>query len=333
MEKYNEEKAKAVESISATKDSRRSLGQIANDSNDYQALVDASNRVAIAGGIDRELAQDFVFSGRSEGFDAEALAKFIPVVSADSLSKVAGQVNTLYGGSLSAEQTINAVLSGARSSRLNFEDLSSGLASVAEGGRLQKSSAEEQIGSLSVLASYFKSGDTAADRLKAFQTRMALGGQEFGVAGMGIVDATRAIQGMSPEDRSKLLGESQEVNAAFSALAENLPTIQQRIHEINGAIVNEAYHGLQHRHQIKNLLIDTGKLVLYRRSQLVPTEDPEWQANVFASCILMPTRTVQMVANEAHGKLIEDMMWLFGVSKTAAKVRLSQLRRQGLIPD
>ena len=28
-----------------------------------------------------------------------------------------------------------------------------------------------------------------------------------------------------------LLGESQEVNAAFSALAENLPTIQQMFHQ------------------------------------------------------------------------------------------------------
>lgn len=91
---------------------------------------------------------------------------------------------------------------------------------------------------------------------------------------------------------------------------------------------HEAYHGLAHREQIRNVLVDTGELVLYRRSQLAPTVDPEWQANVFAASILMPWSTVQQVLREASDKPIEDMMYYFKVSNSAAAIRYRESKRR-----
>jgi len=91
---------------------------------------------------------------------------------------------------------------------------------------------------------------------------------------------------------------------------------------------HEAYHGLQHRSQIRNVLVDTGELALFRRGELKPAVDPEWQANVFAASILMPWPTVKSVLSEAADKPIEDVMYFFGVSKTAASIRIKEFKKR-----
>ena len=93
-------------------------------------------------------------------------------------------------------------------------------------------------------------------------------------------------------------------------------------------LCHEGYHALQHRTQIQNVLVDQGELVLFRRSDIPPLEDPEWQANQFAAHLLMPTKPMQMVLAEAGGKAIEDVMYFFGVTKTAARVRITSVKRQ-----
>lgn len=91
---------------------------------------------------------------------------------------------------------------------------------------------------------------------------------------------------------------------------------------------HEAYHGIFHRMQIQNVLIDTGELALYRRTDLPPYCDPEWQANTFAASLLMPWETVAMVLAEAKDKSLEDMMYYFKVSSSAAKIRIKQFKLQ-----
>lgn len=94
---------------------------------------------------------------------------------------------------------------------------------------------------------------------------------------------------------------------------------------------HEAYHGIQHRSQIRRVLMDSGELTLFRRSELDARVDPEWQANAFAAAILMPASMVRAVWKEARDKPIEDMIYYFGVSKTAASIRLRTLKRSGYL--
>lgn len=91
-------------------------------------------------------------------------------------------------------------------------------------------------------------------------------------------------------------------------------------------IPHEGYHGIQHRRQIRNALVHTGQLVLHRRQAIPAYRDPEWQANTFASALLMPATMVQIVASQTDrwelGNVMQDV---FGVSYRAAEVRLEKL--------
>jgi len=91
-------------------------------------------------------------------------------------------------------------------------------------------------------------------------------------------------------------------------------------------IPHEGFHGLEHRKQIRKALTDTGELVLYRRQTIEAFRDPEWQANTFASAMLMPEPMVRLLARrEKHLFLQSTMVEVFQVSASAAKVRMSKL--------
>lgn len=91
-------------------------------------------------------------------------------------------------------------------------------------------------------------------------------------------------------------------------------------------VVHEGFHGIEHRNQIRKALTDSGELVLYRRHDIEPFRDPEWQANAFAAAMLMPEPVVRALATrEQRLFLTSTMMEEFGVSGQAAEVRLRKL--------
>lgn len=92
-------------------------------------------------------------------------------------------------------------------------------------------------------------------------------------------------------------------------------------------IVHEAYHGIKHRQQIQRALVDAGELVLYRRTDLKPYLDPEWQANTFAGAVLMPEPIVRYLhaRHKSPTYLASVMTQQFQVSLKAAEVRLKKL--------
>lgn len=91
-------------------------------------------------------------------------------------------------------------------------------------------------------------------------------------------------------------------------------------------VVHEGYHGIKHCRHIKRVLVHTGELVLYRRSNLLPYRDPEWQADTFASAVLMPAPMVRRVAAETRPELARSaVVRTFKVSPRAAEVRLAKL--------
>ena len=90
-------------------------------------------------------------------------------------------------------------------------------------------------------------------------------------------------------------------------------------------VPHEGYHGIQHRGQIRRALVHTGGLVLHRRQSIPAYKDPEWQANVFAAAVLMPALMVKAVVANVFDP-VGAIVRTFGVSRTAAEVRISQLR-------
>ena len=166
-----------------------------------------------------------MFSARSENFESavDAIASNAQVIDINSQAGVAGQIPTLFKNEgLTGEQAIDATLAGAQASRLTFEQIGSALPSASEGASAAGSKSFEAIAGLSVLASEFKSADTAADRMKAYGTAISLdqGNADAGresLSGLGLQEATRRLLEMTEEQQRDFLGGSAEVNVAFRA--------------------------------------------------------------------------------------------------------------------
>jgi len=93
---------------------------------------------------------------------------------------------------------------------------------------------------------------------------------------------------------------------------------------------HEIAHALIHISQIEAQFVHGNIPVLYRRQQLRPYEDPEWQADQFAAALLMPTRAV-MALVDTVGADISEVADTFKVSHTAAGKRIGFMRKEGLI--
>lgn len=224
----------AFEGIKQTKDGDRRLLQVSKDEEDFQALRQRADGLASEHGLGRSEARDLMFSARSEGFEdtVDFIAGNEQVISVDAQARVAGQVPGLFKKeAITGKQAINATLAGATESRLSFEEISGSLPSASEGAAMAGASLDETLGALSVLAGRFKSGDTAADRIKAFATRVALdtGNESLGrksLSGTGIMSPVDQVETMSFEQRSDFLGSSQEVNAGYQILLEERDAIK-----------------------------------------------------------------------------------------------------------
>lgn len=84
---------------------------------------------------------------------------------------------------------------------------------------------------------------------------------------------------------------------------------------------HEIGHGVLHGRQLKDRLLSGGKHGLYRRSDIKPFLDPEWQANKYAAFLLMPTATMQMAIAE-YGPNVRRLADLYRVSPESMSYRL-----------
>ncbi len=218
-------------------EARRRLLQVQSSSADLSGLESKADALATQYGISRQEARGLMFSARSEGFEgtAPAIARIAGanVLGAEQAASVAGQIPGLFGRKISPEASLNATLVAAQQSRLSFEQIATALPSAAEGGSLAGASAGETMATLSVLAGRFSSGQTAADRIKAFGARAGIDKQ---FAGLGIMGTVDKLQAMPEAERNKFLGLSQELNVAYSTLVQEREAIRQRQQQIIAAI-------------------------------------------------------------------------------------------------
>lgn len=105
-------------------------------------------------------------------------------------------------------------------------------------------------------------------------------------------------------------------------------------------VAHECGHGIMHVREIKDRLV-SGRGVGLKRSQDVKIfRHPEWQADEFASYLLMPEAAVRSVINSFRAGdpsmpwgawesdtdiVVSEIASVFGVSPAAARVRLGKL--------
>jgi len=228
---YAEARNEALRSQEGVADENRRLGQVATDPEDLASLQSRADRASSATGVSREVTRDVLFSARSEGFekDYEAIIAANQVVDPKASAVVAGQLPSLFGGKVQPLEAVSLTLAAAKESRLDFESVARSLPGAAEGAAVLGSSPQELSATLSVLASRFKSGDVAADRIKGFA---ATAGIDDRFKGAGIIQTLDTLQKMPTEERTEFLGKSQEMNIAFQILSEERPKIEAQIEKM-----------------------------------------------------------------------------------------------------
>jgi hypothetical protein len=233
---FNQESTRARESFGKLAEERRRLVQISVDASDLQKMEALADQVAVEEGVEREITRRVLFSARSEGFEdffREIIAS-ARVIAPESAAQAAGQVPALFPkAKLTPQQSINAALMAATQSRLTFEQLTATLPGAAEGAGAAGATPAETFALQSVLASRFKSAETAADRIKALGSAIAL---DKGLTGRGVVAAVKELQAAGEARRKEFLGKSSELNAAFRTIGEELATIEERTRQIDEAI-------------------------------------------------------------------------------------------------
>lgn len=223
---YKQKQAEALSSLMGTAASDRKLTQVA-EAGQLPTLLAQADAMAVTRGMDRNAARDLIFSAISDGFykDVGSVAAASSVVDPNEASIVAGQTRGLFKrDNLSANEAMSMTLTGAKISRLDFGPLAKALPQAAEGASQIESTASETIATLAILAGAFKSGDTAADRIKGFASKAAL---DERTRGRGLLAAFDTVAAMTESDRADFLGESQELNAAFNVIKTNRAVIEQ----------------------------------------------------------------------------------------------------------
>lgn len=81
-------------------------------------------------------------------------------------------------------------------------------------------------------------------------------------------------------------------------------------------------------HELGHLFLHRGVAPVFTRGPWghMPYEDSEWQADCFAAEFLMPLRGVAATCST-----VEDIVRRYRVSRTAAKIRLDNLREEGVV--
>lgn len=230
-ELVRKEQEAGLNQLQRTSGQDRRLLQIAGSKEDFEQLRGQADVLASQFGVDRGVVREVIFSAVSENFrDAvPAIIAASQVVDPMSAAGVAGQIPALFKGSVSPLEAVDLTLRAAKESRLDFAQIAESLPQAAEGGGVAKATVEETLSVLSVLASEFKTGQTAADRIKGFATKAGI---TEGYKDIGIVAVVEKLQAMDAAGRSEFLKDSQELNVAYVKMSENMDLIKKRIADI-----------------------------------------------------------------------------------------------------
>jgi len=294
---YKKAQDDALATASGLSDSTRRLTQVAKSPADLAAMQQKADDASLQSGVGRDVARNVLFASRSEGFESayQGIMAASQVVSPESASIVAGKLPALFGGKINALEAVSLALKGAEQSNLSFEQLASSLPTAAEGGALVGASPAELVATQSVLASRFKSGETASDRVKSFGSSAGIDPR---FKGKGIVGAYKAIRDLPEDERTEYLGKNQELNTVYQILGEELEKIEKQILVMNEERKQFALGGGMLRSQMKIAQSDQTVVAvasvnkakrleeITREENLVSTAAVDFQAKAQANALI-----------------------------------------------
>ena len=327
-----DERKEVLRQLERTAPQDRRLLQVSSNAQEFEQLRTQADQLAGQFGVDRATVREVIFSAVSENFrDAvPAIIAANQVVDPVSAAGVAGQGPALFKGTIGALEAVNLTLKAAQASRLDFEQIAKSLPQAAEGGSIAKATAEETLAVLSVLASEFKSGDTAADRIKMFATRAGIS-EEF--AGKGIIEPLEKLMAMDEKARRAYLGDSQELNVAYVKLAENIELIKKRVQEFSQERVDFAAGGGMLAQQVGIANADPRFAALVRaqgsRQALEVNQATEFgvtggtaeaAANAARSMLVNRNFWTRFVADQSAGLITNASVFMGADQETAANI-------------
>ena len=233
---FQADAARGIKGIESTADTRAALAQLSDGSKEkFNQYINAANNVAITTGISEAEAQRFVFNAESaevfNGGDQQFLdlVSAIPLLGSESVTK-SQKLRKMFAGrdNISAMGANAMVLQGARFSDLDASQLTPAVVQGGETAGMQGTGVEELIATIARLQS--TDFENAGDRVKAFQSKIALKGGD--AAGKGILDAVKILEAMPAEARAEILGDSQEVNAVYTNVLKEMEAIRSGISSI-----------------------------------------------------------------------------------------------------
>jgi len=227
LNEYQQQEERGRSETTKLAQARKELLQVSQG--DFEQLEKRADAAATKYGVDRSTAREVLFTARSEGFeqDYEKIVQLAPLMDPRSAARIAGQVRTLFDKEqLTSMGAINAVAQGSNYSRLSIDEMTASLPQAAQGGRIQGAQLDETVAGLAVLSSVFKTGETAAERMNIFMTKMS---QNKVAGGKGFLGGLDAIQAMSPKDREKFLGDNSELRIAYAAASDMESKIREQV--------------------------------------------------------------------------------------------------------
>lgn len=238
MSFFAAEAQRGVASVNKLADASIRLNQIALNAKDLGGLQVKADELAARYGADRGQTAGVLFSARSEGFEhmAERIVSLNQVLDPIAASTVVGKLPGLFPKHpVTGEEALAMTFEAARQSNLTFEQMAEAMPKLSEGAGLTQTTPAEALAVESVMASRFSSGRSAADRGKAYATKIGI---TPGLNNLSMLEAHERIVAAPEEVRAKWLGESQELNAFYNILEEEKALIRERMAAIDAARSN-----------------------------------------------------------------------------------------------
>lgn len=217
----NEEIDKAKASLKGLQPAESQLAQIAKDADDLAQMSNEADRMAGAYGVKREETRAAIVEGRNldiESKQLESMVKYSDVAATSAQTLLGGKMQAIFGKeNVSAEEAVSMGLVAAGASASNFEEMSRGIPSAAEGGRLAGASAEETLSIYSVFAGQFGTAATGADRIKALAGKLSKFQPAAGKGFVGGVEEIERFAAESPEKYAAKQAKIAELTAEMEA--------------------------------------------------------------------------------------------------------------------
>ena len=213
---------KSIEIVKSLKESEAALNQIATQRVRLPAMMEHAELIAQESGVPLAVAQDLVFKGQSEGIPLGTigrLAQFQHTMDPMASANIAGKMPLLFNDpaaprpdNLTGMEALNILMASAEKSPFNAEMMARHLPKVAEGAVQAGAGIEESAAILAVLAPKTAKEAGIADAMKSYGEFIA---SKPELAGRGMVGGTRALEGMTEEQRRDLIKENKEVWKAY----------------------------------------------------------------------------------------------------------------------